>query len=106
MAALATCVLTLVSCGSSTPQGTGPGKEHEAAHTTWSTVPTKKRVCTWTTRRVGKKTSRVQSCSTVSAGTRQVAHTTPECWELELDTGDEVCVSAHTWRTTAVGDKY
>ncbi|MFJ8153895.1 hypothetical protein [Streptomyces sp. NPDC094468] len=107
LAALASAALLALSgCGAGSAHGTVAGKHHEPSHTTWSTVPRTKQVCTTTTRRTGGKTSRSRSCHSVSAGTRHVSHTTPECWELLLDTGADVCVSRHTWLTTSVGDKY
>lgn len=107
LAGVAAAGLLLISgCGPAQPHGTVTGKEHEAAHTTWHTVPKTKRVCTRSSRRVGKSTSTSRSCRTVPDGTRRVADVKPECWELDLSTGDEVCVSEHTWRTTRVGDHY
>ncbi|GHA01050.1 hypothetical protein ACFOOM_12435 [Streptomyces echinoruber] len=99
-------LLLLAGCGSSQPHGTVTGKDYEAARTTWHTVTTTKRVCTTSSRRVGKSTSTVRSCRTVPTGIRRVAGYRPACWQLELSTGDEVCVSEHTWRTTHVGDHY
>jgi hypothetical protein len=102
----AVALLALAACGATGPHGTVTGKEHEPSHTTWRTVPKTKRVCAKTTRRTSKGTSTSRSCRDVPDGTRRVADVKPECWELELDTGNEVCVSEHTWRTTRVGDHY
>ncbi|MFI6248990.1 hypothetical protein [Streptomyces sp. NPDC051016] len=102
----AAALLALAGCGPSGPHGTVTDKEYEAAHTSRQTVPATKHVCTWTAKRSGTTTTRKRSCRDIAAGTRTVTHTRPECWELELDTGDEVCVSHHTWLTTDVGDKY
>ncbi|MFJ6730051.1 hypothetical protein ACIQPQ_34645 [Streptomyces sp. NPDC091281] len=82
------------------PHGTVTGKEHELARTTWRTVPKTKRVCTKTRNRPATL------CSTVADGTRRTLVTKPECWELDLDTGAEVCVSEDTWRDTTIGDRY
>ncbi|HET6636787.1 MAG TPA: hypothetical protein VFH77_17350 [Streptomyces sp.] len=106
LAAAVTAGLLLAGCGASGPHGTVTGKEHDPAQTHWRTVAKTKRVCTTTSRRTGKTTSRSRSCRTVPDGTRRVADHSPECWELELDTGDEVCVSEDTWRATAIGDQY
>jgi hypothetical protein len=98
--------LLLAGCGGpAQPHGTVVDKDHERAVTHWRTVPKTKRVCT-TSRRAGTKARPQRMCSQVAVGTRRVSETTPECWELELDTGDEVCVSARTWRRTDVGDPY
>jgi hypothetical protein len=102
LAALTTTVaLALVGCGATEVHGTVTSKEHDQARTEWKTEPKTKRVCT-TSRRSGKTT---QSCKTVADGTQRVAHYKPECWELELDTGQEVCVSEDTWHATAIGDR-
>jgi hypothetical protein len=105
VAAAATVVL-LAGCGTPGPEGTVTGKEHDEARTTWRTEPKTRQQCTTKSRRVGKTTSTYEDCRTVTDGTRQVADHRPECWELELDSGDEVCVSADVWNTTAIGDEY
>lgn len=105
-AAAATCALLLASCTSDAPHGTVTEKEYEARQTIWRTVPKTKQVCSTSTRRTSSGTSTSRSCRSVPDGTRRVADVTPECWELELDSGDEVCVSEDTWRATDVGDFY
>lgn len=105
--AAVTAVLLLAGCGASAgPSGTVTGKEHDPAKTTWRTELKTKQQCTTRTRRVGKTTSTYQDCRTVPDGTRRVADYRPECWELELDSGDEVCVSEDLWNATAIGDEY
>ncbi|MFJ2004745.1 hypothetical protein [Streptomyces chartreusis] len=101
-AAAATGFLLLASCGVTEPHGTVTEKEHEPEHRTWRTEPKTKQECT--TRKTSNGTS--TSCRTVPDGTRRVLDVKPECWELELDSGDEVCVSEDTWRATSVGDFY
>jgi hypothetical protein len=103
--AVAALTLATACSGSSTPHGTVTGKEHDPARTTWSTETKYRQSCTTSTSRVGKKTSTRRSCRSVPNGTRRVAHRTAECWELELDTGDEVCVSAAKWLKARVGDR-
>lgn len=106
VAALAAVAL-LAGCGGSTgPQGTVTGKEHDDARTTWRTEPKTKQECTTKTRRVGKSTTTYRDCRAVPDGTRRVYDFHPECWELELDSGDEVCVSEDVWNATAIGDEY
>jgi hypothetical protein len=105
-AALTAAALTLTACGTNPDvHGTVTAKEHDAAHTSWRTEAKTKRVCTTSTRRTGKTTSTSRSCRSVPDGTRRVSHHEPECWELKLDSGDEVCVSAEKWTATAVGDR-
>lgn len=105
-AALVTALL-LAGCGGSDPvHGKVTEKEYDRARTTWSTETKTKRVCTTSRRRSGKRTTTSRTCHNVSTGTKRVAHRHPECWELDLDTGRDICVSEHTWRTTDVGDHY
>ncbi|MFD4258188.1 hypothetical protein ACFWR9_11295 [Streptomyces sp. NPDC058534] len=104
--AVVTAVALLAGCGGQGPQGTVTGKEHEDARTTWRTEPKTRQECTTKTRRIGKSTTTYRDCRTVPDGTRSVMDVKPECWELELDTGDEVCVSEDVWNATAVGDEY
>ncbi|MGW6292440.1 hypothetical protein [Streptomyces sp. NPDC055058] len=99
--------LVLAGCGAGAgPHGTVTGKEYEPAKTTWRTEMKFKQQCTSRTRRAGTTTSTYQDCRTVPDGTRRVADYRPECWELDLDSGDDVCVSEDVWRRTAVGDEY
>ncbi|MET9158250.1 hypothetical protein ABZX56_11020 [Streptomyces parvulus] len=101
--AAAAALALLAGCGAGAgPSGTVTEKEHEDARTTWRTEPKTKQECT--SRRTSTGTTR--SCRTVPDGTRRVRDVKPECWELELDTGDEVCVDEDLWNRTAVGDEY
>ncbi|MEU3899784.1 hypothetical protein [Streptomyces sp. NPDC045251] len=100
-------VALLAGCGGPAgPQGTVTGKEHDDARTTWRTEPKTKQQCTTRTRRVGKSTTTYRDCRTVPDGTRRVHDFHPECWELHLDSGEEVCVSEDVWNATAIGDEY
>ncbi|WND34003.1 hypothetical protein RI578_06705 [Streptomyces sp. BB1-1-1] len=105
--AVLAAVALLAGCGGlAGPQGTVTGKEHDDARTTWRTEPKTRQDCTLKTRRIGKSTTTYRDCRTVPDGTRRVHEVHPECWELELDTGDEVCVSEDVWNATAIGDEY
>ncbi|MFE6362927.1 hypothetical protein ACFVP3_23375 [Streptomyces sp. NPDC057806] len=107
VAAAVAAVALLAGCGSSAdPHGTVTGKEHEPSRTVWRTEPKTKQQCTTKTRRIGTTTSTYQDCRTVPDGTRQVADYKAECWELDLDSGEEVCVSKDLWHSTAIGDEY
>lgn len=87
LAALA-AVLLLAACGGGHAHATVTGKEYKPPTVTWHSVPTTRQVCTKAT------------------GHRRTAVHRPGCWQLELDTGAEVCVSARTWRRTHLGDHY
>lgn len=106
-AALTVAALLLTACsgdGSAT-HGRVTSKDHEPAHTAWRTQKKTRQSCTTTTKRSGSKTRTVRKCRSVPASSRRVAHRTAECWELHLDTGDELCVSATKWLKTRVGDR-
>jgi hypothetical protein len=105
-AVLTAVALSLTACGGDTaPHGKVTGKEHDAAVTVWRTETKTRQVCTTSSRKVGKTTKTSRSCRSAPNGTRRVPHTTPECWELELDSGDEVCVTAAKWHATDIGDR-
>lgn len=89
----------------STPHGTVTAKDHEPSRTTWTIGTRYRRACTTTTRRTGKKTRTVRSCRNVPNGTRRIYHHSPECWGLDLASGEHLCVSAATWLKTRVGDQ-
>lgn len=95
LAALA-AVLLLAACGTGPAHATVTGKEYKPPIITWHTVPITRRVCA----------TKRRSCRTVTTGHRRTAVHRPACWQLELDTGAEVCVSARTWRRTHLGDHY
>lgn len=99
-------LVTACSSGHHTPHGRVIAKDHEAARTTWTTGTRYRQACTTSTRRVGKKTSRTRSCRQVPNGTRRIIHRSPECWGLDLDTGDHLCITAHKWIKVRVGDQY
>ncbi|MEV6014685.1 hypothetical protein [Streptomyces sp. NPDC051997] len=105
LAAALTLTLATACSGDGTPHGTVTGKEHNPARTTWSTETTYRKSCTTSTSRTGKKTSTHRSCRSIPNGTHRVAHRTAECWQLELDTGTEACVTAAKWLKTRVGDR-
>ncbi|MFI0262526.1 hypothetical protein ACH4OW_26195 [Streptomyces sp. NPDC017056] len=90
-------VVALISCGAA-PHGTVTGKEYKATGNQWTTEPQTKRSCSGT----GAK----RSCRTVGDGSRRVQRPRPECWEIELDTGDEICVSRGQWDKARVGQKW
>ncbi|MEU5595701.1 hypothetical protein [Streptomyces sp. NPDC020298] len=98
-AALTVYALVTACSGSSTSHGRVLGKTYRAAQTTWTTQTRTRRVCTTTSGRRSRRT-----CSSIPAGMRRVAHRTPECWELRLDTGLTVCVTAARWSRIHVGD--
>lgn len=100
-------VALLTGCGGATgPEGTVTGKEHEPQRTMSRTEPKTKQQCTTTTRRTSTGPTTSRSCHTVPDGTRLVTDVHPECWELELDTGDEVCTDPDEWQRTRIGDEY
>lgn len=99
-----TAVALVVACGSDPAHVTGKG--HVAGHTAYSTVTKTKRVCTTSSKRSGKKTSSKRTCSRIPVSSKRVRHWVPGCWELRLDTGGHVCVSASKWLKTDIGDRY
>ena len=96
----------VTACGNTghTAHGTVIAKDHEPARTTWTTGTRYRRACTTSSRRVGKKTRTTHSCHPVPNGTKRVYHRSRECWGLDLSTGDHLCVTAHKWIKTRVGD--
>jgi hypothetical protein len=90
-------LVTACSSATATPHGRVTAKDHEPSRTTWTTGTRYRHVCT--------TTSRTRSCRQVPNGTRRIIHRSPECWGLDLDTGDHVCVTAHKWLKVRVGDR-
>ena len=91
--------LTACTGGGHARHGHVTSKTYEAGHTTWSTVTTTRLRCTTSSR-----TSR--TCSRIPVAVRRIAHHTPACWALHLDTGAHLCVTATAWRHTRVGARY
>jgi hypothetical protein len=102
-AALFAVLLTVTGCTTTTH--TVVEKEHLPARAEWRTEHQTRQKCTTTTRRSTTGTRSDRSCRPVPDGTRQVRYQRPECWELELDSGQEVCVARDVWRRTKVGDR-
>lgn len=93
-------LLALTACGEKpSVQGTVTEKEYEKAVWQFKQEPVHTDRCT---------TNRGQrTCSRHQTGTRQVhVLTRPECYELELDSGWEGCVSRKAYEALNVGDKY
>lgn len=89
----------------STPHGTVTAKDHEPARTTWTTATRYRTSCATKTRRSGKKTRTSRSCRQIPNGRKRIYHRSPECWGLDLTTGDHLCVTASKWIKTRVGDQ-
>jgi len=100
-------VFALAACGAGARpvHGRITGKDHHAAHATWTIKPRYRRTCTTSTYTSGKKTRTRRTCRTTQAGTKRVAHRTAECWELHLSDGRHVCVSSGRWHAVHVGDR-
>lgn len=94
----AACALT--ACGKSEPVvGIIVEKEYEAAVWTQRNEPVYSNTCTGS----GSK----QSCTTRKTGSRIVTVLTKaECYEFELDTGWEGCVSRKAYDALIEGDEY
>ena len=104
-AALTTAALaTACSHVPSTPHGTVAAKDHEPSRTTWTVGTRYRRVCSTTPRRSGKRTGTSRSCRNVPNGTRRIYHHSPECWGIDLASGEHLCVTAARWLKTRVGD--
>lgn len=102
----AVCIALLAAAGcSDSVHGKVVEKEHEPARTEWRTEHKTRQKCTTTTRTTTTGTRTRRSCRQVPDGTHRVRYQRPECWELELDTGKEVCVARDVWRRTKVGDR-
>ena len=98
-------LVTACSTATGTPHGRVTAKDHEPARTTWTTGTRYRHACTTSTRRSGKKTRTIRSCRNIPDGTRRIVHRSPECWGIDLDTGDHLCVTAHKWIKVRVGDR-
>src|SRR5688572_17285210 len=93
----------LTGCGSDDPvRGIVVEKDHEAARWEPHRETVYRTQCD--TRTVNKKTT--TTCKQVASGTKTVNHYTPECWELELDTGWEGCIDEKVWNQLDVKDPY
>lgn len=99
--ALTGVAFVLTACSPPAVHGRVLGKAYQPAHTTWSTQTATRRVCTTAG---GRKTTR-RSCSQIPTGMRRVAHHTAACWQLQLDSGRFICVTASRWQHIHVGDR-
>lgn len=89
----------VAGCSDEPVNGTVADKEYKPAKTQTSKVPVYKDVCSYSR---GKRT-----CRKVQSGTATKTWTqTPECFELELTSGWEGCVSREAWENLGVGDVY
>lgn len=95
--------LALTACSAGhTVHGRVTGKTYLPGHTVWTTQTRTRHVCTTTH---GRKTTK-RTCSSLPVSMRRVPHHAAACWQLELDNGNELCVTAAKWHHTRIGDVF
>jgi hypothetical protein len=87
-------IATVAGCDSA--GGRVVEKEYEPARTRVVSTPVYGTECAGT----GTK----RKCVSKQIGTRDDRKFDPECWELDLSDGSEVCVSRQVWESVKVGD--
>lgn len=96
---------SLTACGDQM-HGTVTEKEYKPAKQGWKTVPETRRECSTPPRPPGSSAPPARSCRTIQIGTKRVPHTTPACWQIELDGDRDVCVDRERFEGTDVGDTW